>query len=198
MSSALLLSGGMDSTAIAFWKRPEIGVTINYGQVPAPAEMRAATAICADLGIRHLPIEVDLSAFGSGEMAGRPTIDAAPVREWWPFRNQALITIAAMATIGMGVDHLMIGTLRTDRHHADGTKHFVDRMADLLVSQEGKMRLEAPAIEMDAVELVRTSRVPMPILAWSHSCHRSDFACGDCGGCRKHYRTMEAIGVVPY
>ena len=198
MTSALLLSGGMDSTAIAFWKRPTIGVTIDYGQVPATAEMRAAAAVCSDLGIRHLPIRVDLSPFGSGEMAGRPSIDAAPVREWWPFRNQALITIAAMATIGMGVDLLMTGTLRTDGHHADGTRDFIDRMAGLLGVQEGAMRLEAPAIGMDAVELVKASGVPMEVLAWSHSCHRSDYACGDCGGCRKHYRTMEAIGVAPY
>lgn len=198
MSSALLLSGGMDSTSIAFWKRPKIGVTIDYGQVPAPAEMRAAAAVCAELGIRHLPISVDLSAFGSGDMAGRPAIEAAPLSEWWPFRNQALITIAAMASIGMGVDHLMIGTLRTDGHHADGTKDFVDRLAGLLASQEGNMRLEAPAIGMDAVELVKTSGIPMSVLAWSHSCHRDEYACGDCGGCRKHYRTMEAIGVAPY
>lgn len=198
MSSALLLSGGMDSTSIAFWKRPEIGITIDYGQVPAPAEMRAAAAVCAELKIRHLPISVDLSAFGSGDMAGRPAIEAAPLREWWPFRNQALITIAAMATIGMGVDHLMIGTLRTDGHHADGTKDFVDRLAGLLASQEGNMRLEAPAIGMEAVELVKTSGIPMSVLAWSHSCHRDEYACGDCGGCRKHYRTMEAIGVAPY
>jgi 7-cyano-7-deazaguanine synthase len=118
--------------------------------------------------------------------------------EWWPFRNQALITIAAMATIGMGVDHLMIGTLRTDGHHADGTKDFIDRLAGLLASQEGNMRLEAPAIGMYAVELVKTSGIPMSVLAWSHSCHRDEYACGDCGGCRKHYRTMEAIGVAPY
>ncbi|CCD86332.1 putative ExsB superfamily protein [Bradyrhizobium sp. ORS 285] len=198
MTSALLLSGGMDSTAIAFWKRPAIGVTIDYGQVAAPAELRAAAAVCADLAIRHIPINVDLSPFGSGDMAGRPAIELAPVREWWPFRNQALITIAAMATIGLGVDHLMIGTLRTDGHHSDGTKGFVDRLADLLFQQEGKIRLEAPAIGMDAVELAQVARVPIEILAWSHSCHRSDYACGDCGGCRKHYRTMEALGVAPY
>jgi 7-cyano-7-deazaguanine synthase len=198
MKSALLLSGGMDSTSIAFWQRPDIGVTVDYGQLPAPAEIRASAAVCEALGIEHVIARVDLAPFGSGDMSGRPSLGVAPVTEWWPYRNQALVTIAAMATIGKDVGRLMIGTLKTDAHHADGTAHFVETLAALLALQEGAMKLEAPAIGMDAVELVKTSGVPMGILAWSHSCHRSDFACGECGGCRKHYRTMEAIGAGPY
>jgi 7-cyano-7-deazaguanine synthase len=198
MKSALLLSGGMDSTSIAFWKRPDIGVTVDYGQLPAPAEIRAAAAVCEALGIEHLVARVDLAPFGSGDMSGRPGLGIAPVTEWWPYRNQALVTIAAMASIGKDVGRLMIGTLKTDRHHADGTAQFVEALGALLALQEGAMKLEAPAIGLTAVELVRTSGVPIEILAWSHSCHRSDFACGECGGCRKHYRTMEAVGAGPY
>lgn len=198
MKSALLLSGGMDSTAIAFWKRPDVAITIDYGQRPAAAEIRAAAAVCAELAMEHLAVRVDLSAFGSGDMSARPALAVAPRSEWWPFRNQALVTIAAMATIARGVGRLMIGTLRTDAHHADGTSAFVAKLSALLAMQEGTMQLEAPAIELDAVELVAISGVPMEVLAWSHSCHSSDFACGECGGCRKHYRTMESIGAGPY
>jgi 7-cyano-7-deazaguanine synthase len=198
MKSALLLSGGMDSTSIAFWKRPDIGVTVDYGQLPAPAEIRASAAVCEALGIEHIIARVDLSPFGSGDMSSRPSLGVAPRTEWWPYRNQALVTIAAMATIGKNVGHLLIGTLKTDGHHADGTENFVQALAALLALQEGAMKLEAPAIGLDAVELVAISRIPIEILAWSHSCHRSDFACGDCGGCKKHYRTMEAIGAGAY
>ena len=198
MKSALLLSGGMDSTAIAFWKKPEIAVTVDYGQLPAPAEIRAAAAVCSDLDIEHLVVKVDLSPFGSGDLIGRPPLDAAPKSEWWPFRNQALVTIAAMALIHRRVKSLMIGTLKSDAHHADGTTAFVEGLDALLAMQEGGIRLVAPAIAFDAVELIKASSVPMNILAWSHSCHSSDYACGECGGCRKHYRTMEAIGAGAY
>lgn len=196
--SALLLSGGMDSTAIAFWKKPNIGITIDYGQRPAAAELRASAAVCAALGIEHIMARVDLSPFGSGDMAARPALSLAPRSEWWPYRNQALVTIAAMALISRDVGHLMIGTLRTDGHHADGTAEFVGHLAGLLAMQEGSMRLEAPAITFDAVELIKISGVPLDVLCWSHSCHSSDYACGECGGCRKHYRTMDAIGAGPY
>lgn len=39
---ALLLSGGMDSISVAFWKRPEIAISIDYGQRAAEAEITAA------------------------------------------------------------------------------------------------------------------------------------------------------------
>lgn len=40
--TAILLSGGMDSIALAYWKRPEIAITIDYGQKPAAAEVVAS------------------------------------------------------------------------------------------------------------------------------------------------------------
>ncbi len=198
MSAALLLSGGMDSVAIAYWKRPEFAVTIDYGQLAAPAEVRAATAVCEMLGIAHRVVRANLAALGSGDMAGRPKIGVAPLSEWWPYRNQMVVTLAAMAVIPLGVTRLMIGTLGTDGEHVDGQPAFIERLDGLLRMQEGGMSLEAPAIGMSAAELVQRAGVPIDVLAWSHSCHRSDYACGECGGCRKHYRTMEAIGAGPY
>lgn len=198
MRSALLLSGGMDSIAIAFWKRPDLTVTVDYGQVPARAELRAAASAAADLGIPNLVVRADLSALGSGDLAGRRELGIAPRPEWWPYRNQMLVTLAAMASIPHGVTRLLVGSLATDRHHADGRPEFVEALGALLALQEGGMTLEAPAIAMDAAQLVRESRVPPELLAWAHSCHVANEACGECGGCRKHYRTMAALGVAPY
>lgn len=198
MSTALLLSGGMDSIAIAYWKRPQFAVTVDYGQLAAPAEVKAATAVCEMLGITHRVVRADLSALGSGDMAGRPEIGVAPLPEWWPYRNQMIVTLAAMAVLPFGVRRLLIGILRTDGEHVDGQPAFVERLDGLLRMQEGGMELEAPAIGMSAVELIKHSGVSPDVLAWSHSCHRADYACGECGGCRKHYRTMEAIGIGPY
>ena len=60
------------------------------------------------------------------------------------------------------------------------------------------LRLRAPAIELTASELVRMSGVPSELLSWAHSCHVSEYACGLCRGCQKHYSTYEAIGATPY
>lgn len=198
MNRALLLSGGMDSVAIAYWKRPEFGITIDYGQVPAHAEERAAKIVCEELGIEHLIVRADLSALGSGDLAGDAALEIAPRSEWWPYRNQMLITLGAMAAVSRSVGSLMIGSLSSDDHHADGKADFVDRMDRLVSLQEGGMRVEAPAISMTADELILESGIPHSLLAWSHSCHTANEACGVCGGCLKHYTTLEKLGRSPY
>lgn len=146
----------------------------------------------------HVVIQADLSALGSGDLAGSAALQIAPVREWWPYRNQMLVTLAGMRAISLGVQTLLIGCLRTDEAHADGTKAFVTALDGLLALQEGAMRLEAPAIELDAIELMAKSGVPLGLLAWAHSCHVGEYACGYCRGCRKHFDTMAAIGAGAY
>ena len=190
--TALLLSGGMDSTAIAYWKRPSVGITIHYGQRPAPGEIRASSAICSALNIEHFVISANIAALGSGDLVGHPPSDGAPASEWWPYRNQFLISLAAMKCHQLCISELMIGALKTDGFHADGTREFIDRINDLLALQEGNLRVSAPAIGLTASELVRQSEIPEELLCWSHSCHVAESACGFCRGCRKHFETMES------
>lgn len=197
-SSALLLSGGMDSACIAYWQRPSVAVTIDYGQVPARGEIEAASAMCHAMELRHEILRIDCSMLGSGDLMNRAALSIAPVPEWWPFRNQLLITLAAARFIGEGIRRLLLGTVRSDESHIDGTPRFVAAMSSLLEMQEGAMRVEAPAINLTAAELVRQSQIPLEILAWAHSCHVSDFACGSCRGCHKHFITMRELGIGPY
>lgn len=196
--TALLLSGGIDSIALAYMCRPQIAVTVDYGQLPFAGELRAATAVAEALEMEHEVLHVDVSELGSGEMIGRDPLDLAPVREWWPFRNQMLVTVAAMRLVALEVERILIGTVGTDGAHGDGRTDFIRAMDCALRVQEGGMRLEAPAIELTAEELVRRSGVPWELLAWSHSCHVAPFACGSCRGCQKSYRTCEAFDGLAY
>jgi len=198
VKTALLLSGGMDSIALAYWLRPAVAVTINYGQRSAAGEIRAAEAVADTLGIDHCVLRADLSALGSGDMGGAAALAIAPVPEWWPFRNQMLVTLAAMKVLAFGVERLLIGTLKTDDLHADGRREFIEALDMTLRLQEGALRLEAPAIGMTSAELIRISQIPLEILAWAHSCHVTDYACGICRGCRKHYETLVELNAEPY
>src|ERR1043166_6552402 len=165
MSVGLLLSGGMDSIALAFWKRPEFAYTVDYGQLAAEGELRASAAVCEELSIKHRIVRASCRELGVGDLAGTAPSPLAPVPEWWPFRNQLIVTLAAAKAISDGVTELMIGTIRTDSAHADGRAEFIQRMGAVLEMQEGGIRLSAPAIALDGVELVRTSGVPLSTLA---------------------------------
>lgn len=193
MTTAILLSGGVDSIALAFWKRPNLAITVDYGQLGASGELRAAAQVSHELGLHHEVISVDCHSLGSGDLAGTSPSELAPASEWWPFRNQLLLTLAAMRCVTMGIDELMIGSVKTDGFHADGRPGFVRLLSQVTESQEGSLRLSAPAIDLTSVELVRTSKVPLSLLGWAHSCHTAAVACGRCRGCEKYHQVMTEI-----
>ena len=195
---AVLLSGGMDSIALAFWKRPEIAITINYGQSAADAEVSAARQVAGELGMRHEVINIDCTPIGSGDMAGNDALDIAPVPEWWPFRNQLLVTFAAARGLVLGVAEIMTGSVASDGSHADGRLGFYQAIDAVTAFQEGGIRVTAPALSMTTPELIRQSGVPREILAWAHSCHTGNFACGHCRGCVKHYQVTKDVYGVAY
>lgn len=191
----ILLSGGLDSTALAYMHKPNIAFNVNYGQKPALAEFRSAQAVCDALGIVLVTINVDCSSLGSGDLSSKPAVKLAPESDWWPFRNQLLITLCAMKAVEYGCTKLLLGTVKSDQYHADGTQEFVNCINDLVSLQEGGMRVEAPAIEITSTDLIRASQIPFEILVWSHSCHKANFPCANCRGCNKHYSTLNELGL---
>lgn len=194
MSAGILLSGGMDSIALAYWRRPKHAYTVNYGQAAFPGELRAAETVAQALGMEHQIVTADCSALGSGDMAGKTKSVHAPVSEWWPFRNQLIVTLASMKAIEDGVTELLVGSVKTDGVHADGTADFYERLNALTSMQEGALKVSVPAISLSTCELVRTSGIGIELLAWAHSCHVAEFACGRCRGCVKHAESMVELG----
>jgi len=198
MTQALLLSGGQDSAALLYMLRPSFAITIDYGQRPAEAEIRASSHLCKSLNIDHRVISIDCSTLGSGDMVGSPALPEAPVPEWWPYRNQLLVTMAAAVALTRNCSQLVIGTVKTDSSHADGTAGFVEVLSRLLMMQEGGLDLVAPAIGLTSAELVKKSGIPLELLCWAHSCHVSNLACGQCRGCNKHLEVTHALGFAAF
>ena len=195
MSSVLLMSGGIDSTCLAFWLRPALCITVDYGQRAAKAEIAASENVCSALGLNQRSIKVDISALGSGNMVGDADSPHSPNTEFWPFRNQFLVTLAAMIAIQQRHLTVLIGSVSSDTRHADGKSAFRSAFNELLAQQEGSIRVEAPAGDMTTRELITASDIPMDVLGWAHSCHTGNLACGRCPGCNKHSLTMQSLGV---
>jgi 7-cyano-7-deazaguanine synthase len=191
---ALLLSGGLDSAALAFWLRPDMCVTINYGQKPAAGELAASKALCAELGLCHRVITADLSSLGAGDMSDHPsrTGMGAIAPEFWPYRNQMLVTLAGMLLQPEGLSEIIVGTVVTDRH-ADGRQPFLKTLHRLMRLQEGEVVVSAPASRMTTTALVQKSEFPRRLIGLTFSCHLHHYACGQCSGCEKHRKVIEKI-----
>lgn len=174
-------------------QKPDLATTIDYGQTCAEAEIRAAEQICNELEIPHNVLEVDCSSLGAGELADTEQLSIGGTPEWWPFRNQMIITMAAMDAVQRDASELVLGSVQGDHEHADGRAEFYEHMNTLLAVQEGDLKVSTPAINMSSEELVERSDLPLSILGWTHSCHRSDLACGRCRGCIKRERVLDHV-----
>lgn len=194
-NKGILLSGGMDSISLAFLLRPRHAFTVDYGQNSAQAEIHAASQVSKTLDIEHHVLSVDCSSLGSGNLSRNAPLEFAPVVEWWPFRNQLLVTLACMKGITFGLSHLIVGSVKTDDSHSDGTSEFYERISDLIYHQEGRIQIEYPAIKMDTLELIEKSGVPLSVLLWAHSCHTSNEPCMTCNGCLKYLSVLQNLGL---
>ena len=190
----LLFSGGLDSTALAWMLKPHKLVFFDYGQRAARGEERASRAVAAAVGIDLDVRRVDMSPFGHGTMSvsGMPLASATKAPEFWPYRNQLLITMAAMLYAAGPLTEISVGTVVGDDAHPDGSREFVLAI-DRLVGLQSGVRVSAPAIEMTSLQLVRKAAVSESVLGWTFSCHTGEWACGSCRGCNKHRQVIECL-----
>jgi 7-cyano-7-deazaguanine synthase len=195
--SVLLLSGGLDSTALAAIERPALCLAIDYGQRPAEAEIRAASAIAGALGLEFQSLRLDLGVLGGGLLKDDDLLPQAPSPEWWPFRNQILVTAAASVALGRGLDMVVVGSVAGDGdRHVDGTARFYDQLDALLGMQEGSIHVSAPAIHETSAHLLARSGLRDDMVGWTISCHRSVFPCGECPGCWKRASVLAEVGLL--
>ncbi len=100
-----------------------------------------------------------------------------------------------MKGISLGISELMVGSVKTDELHRDGSEKFYSKISDLTEYQEGGIRITSPAIHMDTIELIKISKIPLSMLYWAHSCHTSSQPCMNCGGCRKYLYVLQGLGI---
>jgi 7-cyano-7-deazaguanine synthase len=185
MTKALLLSGGIESTALAFWLRPSLCITVDYGQVTATAEVEASQAVASALKLEHITLAAKANFLSVGLLSGsRGTGEDG--EEFWPFRNQLVATIAGMAIFERNLKILVFGTVAHDRRFADGTQRFFKVLNSLMGLQPGNIEIQTPAIGLTTEQLLLRSKLPHRIFGLTFSCHRGTIPCGDCPGCRKH------------
>lgn len=197
-TSLLLLSGGLDSTALAALHRPDLCLVIDYGQRSAEAETRAATAVCRALSLRLRTITLKLPGLGGGLLLNDDLLADAPSPEWWPYRNQLLVTVAASVALQERLRTVLIGTVASDgERHADGTPEFISALDHLLRLQEGGLRVRAPALGETTMQLLRRSNLGPEVLGWTVSCHRANYPCGTCPGCWKRTTSLTQLGILP-
>ena len=219
MKAVCLLSGGMDSSTLAYLARDRgyecLALHLNYGQRTEVRELASARAVAERLGaLEFLPVSVEyLRLFGSSSLTD-PSIavetydPSAPElpNTYVPFRNGNLLAIATSYAESRGADAIFIGVQALDYSgYPDCRPQFIaafQRAIDLGTADCTAIRLESPFVGLTKTDILRIGidlGVPYD-LTWS--CYQDgDEACGVCGSCHYRQAAFAELGLadpIPY
>ena len=216
-NAIVLLSGGLDSyTAAAIAKADGYrlyALTVKYGQRHA-RELEAARAVAARLGVvRHIELEVDLSAFGGsslttaapipkdrplasargepfGSAQGEP-LDASEIPSTYvPARNTVFLSLALAWAEVVGASAIVIGVNALDYSgYPDCRPEYVaafEKMASLATAAGVRgetLRVFAPLQMMTKAQIIQRGVALGLDYGLTHSCYDPLPDGGPCGHC---------------
>lgn len=197
MRVLLLLSGGVDSTVLAYQLAEREGyrihaVSFRYGQRNADREIAAASRTCVRLSVHHDVISVAPSVFartpltGFGAIPHVPTGDAegtAPIV--LPGRNIAFLSAGVCAAAREGITSVYFAPHRGDAaSFPDCRPEFVNAFNGALRIGGVGVEVRAPFLGMDKAEIVRAGQELGVRWQDAYSCYEgSPDHCGKCGAC---------------
>jgi len=204
MKAVCLLSGGMDSSTLAYHAKSKgydiLSLHLNYGQRTEGKELASAKKIASLLEAEAF-IEISLdffTKFGASSLTDKEIavekFDPARVHlpnTYVPFRNANLLAIATSFAEARGADAIFIGVQALDYSgYPDCRPEFIDafqKVIDLGTKEKTKITLFAPFIHMTKADILRKGiKLGVP---YEHtwSCYKNEGkACGTCGSC--HFR----------
>ena len=222
--TVVLLSGGMDSTALLYFLLGQGGkvfpLAVNYGQRHA-RELRAAEAVAwraeaesaghPDAG-RVAPLKViDIPGFAGLAGGSSQTDEAIPVPEGHyadasmkvtvvPNRNMVLLSLATAYAVSMKCSAVAYAAHSGDHAiYPDCRPVFAQRMEDaMLVCDYEPVYLRAPFLGISKAEIVKNAQqflIPPPF-DLTYSCYNGRTQhCGKCGTCVERREAFSVAGV---
>ena len=212
MSTAVLLSGGLDSAVLLADEasRGEVQpVYVSVGLAWEAAEQAVVRRFLDSGRFRARPLKIlaidmrDVYASNHWAVEGRPpAYHTADEDVYLPGRNIVLLAKAGVYCAASGIDRLVIGTLEHNPF-PDATPEFRDAMQRALsIGLAHDLRIEAPFTGTSKADVIRRGvalGVPFDVTlscmnpqrsATAHSIH-----CGACSKCRERHDAFIEAGV---
>jgi 7-cyano-7-deazaguanine synthase len=213
MKAVCLLSGGMDSTTLAYLASDKgydiVALHINYGQRTEQKELACAKKIAGLLSAKDF-IEISLdyfTKFGASALTDRsiPVEGFDPARAhvpntYVPFRNANLLSIATSFAEARDAEAIFIGVQSLDYSgYPDCRPQFIEafqKVIDLGTKDTTKITLFTPFIRMTKTDILREGiRLGVPY-EYTWSCYQNtEKACGTCGSCHFRSEAFETVGI---
>lgn len=211
-----VFSGGLDCTVATcvYDKTYEIhAITFNYGQKAFEQELKASKEICKKMGWSHEVIELDwLSKISTSSLNTSEDIPEVSVDDlddiakssesagnvWVPGRNTVFTSIALSYAESIGAEIIIVGwNSEEGSTFPDNSKEYLDKFNELIsVGSPEKIRIEAPAIDLNKEEIVKLGVEVGAPMKLSYSCYKGESKpCGVCESCVRRNRAFEKLGI---
>lgn len=213
MKAVCLLSGGMDSSTLAYLAKSDgydvYALHLNYGQRTQGKELACARTIAGFLQVKEF-VEADVgyfSRFGASSLTDKKIAveEFDPVRAhlpntYVPFRNANLLSIATSFAEAREAEAVYIGVQSLDYSgYPDCRPQFIEafqRVIDLGTKETTHITLKTPFIRMTKTDILRKGMTLGVPYEHTWSCYRNDIrACGTCGSCHFRQEAFAAIGL---
>ncbi|MFA4860334.1 7-cyano-7-deazaguanine synthase QueC [Methanoregula sp.] len=212
MKAVCLLSGGMDSSTLAYVAKSKgyeiLALHLNYGQRTENKERACAKKIAGLLEAREF-LELDVgyfTRFGASSLTDKTIAveEFDPARAhvpntYVPFRNANLLSIATSFAEAKGADAIFIGVQSLDYSgYPDCRPAFIEAFQNVInlgTKDSTKITLYTPFISMTKTDILREGQKLGVPYEYTWSCYRNEGkACGTCGSCHFRMEAFAAIG----
>lgn len=211
-----IFSGGLDCTVATcvYDNDYEIhAITFDYGQKAFKQELKASKNICEKMGWSHEVIrlpwlsKISTSSLNTDDEIPEVTEDdlddlkkssETADNVWVPARNTVFTSIGLSYAESIGAEIIIVGWNGEEGEtFPDNSKEYLDEFNELIsVGSPEKIRIEAPAINLNKEEIVNLGVEVGAPMELSYSCYKGeDEPCGVCESCMRRKRAFKKIGI---
>lgn len=216
MKAISVFSGGLDctvSTSVYDNDYEIYALTFNYGQKAFTQELEASRRICEKMGWHHEVIDLpwlskisnsslnsdeDIPELEESDLDDLKKSSKSASNVWVPARNTVFVSIALSYAESIGADIIIVGWNGEEgATFPDNSKEYMDKFNELIgVGSPEKIRIEAPAINMDKEEIVKLGVDTGAPMELSYSCYKGESEpCGVCESCMRRKRAFKKMGI---
>ena len=203
-------SGGMDSTTLLYQLRSEkkdvYAVNFNYGSKHNEIERSHAKAICAEIDVPYIEVELpfvgdlfrsNLLMSGGDIPTGcydKDTMSQTVV----PGRNGIFMSILAGYAESIEAESIAIANHAGDHHiYPDCRPEWIESIGRTIsLGSDGKVKLSSPFCKISKSEICRIAKELGVPLKKTWSCYKGESVhCGICGTCLERKEAFNGAGI---
>ena len=152
----------------------------------------------SNISTSSLNTDADIPELGEDELDDLDKSSETASNVWVPARNTVFTSIALSYAESIGAEIIIVGWNGEEgATFPDNSKQYMEKFNELIdVGSPDKIRIEAPAIDLNKEEIVELGIEVGAPMELSYSCYKGDDKpCGVCESCVRRKRAFKKLNI---